>query len=100
MVCLAEEACALGAGFLVQATMQLHELLHVPLAFANAFTNSSLTAAFCPWATDGVRAVAAVSKSLGEAASGPTSREDETSGATLTPIERSSSPSSACAARH
>ena len=33
--------------FEVQATMQLHELLHVPLAFASAFTNSSLTA-FCP----------------------------------------------------
>ena len=49
---------------------QWHELLHVPavvvppLAFVNAFNNSSLTAAFCPWATDGVRAVVAVSKSF------------------------------------
>ena len=53
---------------------QWHELLHVPavvvppLAFVNAFNNSSLTAAFCPWATDGVRAVAAVSIALARVA--------------------------------
>ena len=45
--CLSGRLARWARWFRVQAMAQWHELLHVPLAFANAFTNSSLMA-FCP----------------------------------------------------
>ena len=59
------EASRRARWFQVQAMAQWHELLHVPavvvppLAFANAFSSSSLTAAFCPWSAGGAGAGAA-----------------------------------------